>query len=75
MTDPNLVLAVSMPSILNGYPKFPLKIQGCSVVVQVRDGCNLCTEKFQDDHLYVHIYMFVERERERDAIINNCVVF
>ncbi|XP_053139020.1 doublecortin domain-containing protein 1 isoform X3 [Hemicordylus capensis] len=32
--DPNLVLAVSMPNILNGYPKGPLEMQGCAVVLQ-----------------------------------------
>ncbi|KAM6465429.1 doublecortin domain-containing protein 1 isoform 1-T1 [Liasis olivaceus] len=32
--DPDLVLAVSMPSVLNGSPKFPLEIQGCPVILQ-----------------------------------------
>nr|XP_056707910.1 doublecortin domain-containing protein 1 [Euleptes europaea] len=39
MTDPNLVLAVSMPNILNGYPKYPLKMQGCAVIVQTYKEC------------------------------------
>ncbi|XP_060118368.1 doublecortin domain-containing protein 1 [Heteronotia binoei] len=39
MTDPNLVLAVSMPNILNGYPKFPLKMEGCAVITQKYKGC------------------------------------
>ncbi|XP_054825956.1 doublecortin domain-containing protein 1 [Eublepharis macularius] len=39
MTDPNLVLAVSMPNILNGYLKFPLEMQGCAVIVQKYNKC------------------------------------
>ncbi|XP_015281857.1 PREDICTED: doublecortin domain-containing protein 5 [Gekko japonicus] len=39
MTDPNLVLAVSMPNILNGCPKFPLKMQGCAVIIQKYKEC------------------------------------
>ncbi|XP_048340541.1 doublecortin domain-containing protein 1 [Sphaerodactylus townsendi] len=39
MTDPNLVLAVSMPSILKGDPKYQLKIQGCAVIVQTYKEC------------------------------------
>ncbi|XP_077178070.1 doublecortin domain-containing protein 1 isoform X2 [Paroedura picta] len=38
-TDPSLVLAVSMPNILSGYPKFPLKMQGCDVIVQKYTEC------------------------------------
>ncbi|XP_028585658.2 doublecortin domain-containing protein 1 isoform X1 [Podarcis muralis] len=37
--DPQLVLAVSMPSILNGYPKSPLEMQGCPVVLQKHKEC------------------------------------
>ncbi|XP_072841944.2 doublecortin domain-containing protein 1 isoform X1 [Pogona vitticeps] len=33
-SDPDLVLAVSMPNILSSYPKRPLEMQGCSVVLQ-----------------------------------------
>ncbi|KAL7992218.1 hypothetical protein Chor_016474, partial [Crotalus horridus] len=32
--DPDLVLAVSMPTVLNGCPKFPLEIQECPIILQ-----------------------------------------
>ncbi|XP_067388214.1 doublecortin domain-containing protein 1 [Emydura macquarii macquarii] len=34
MSDPNLVLAVSMPSMQTGYSKSALDIQGCAAVLQ-----------------------------------------
>ncbi|XP_066492130.1 doublecortin domain-containing protein 1 [Tiliqua scincoides] len=34
VADSNLVLAVSMPNILNGYPRTPLEMQGCAVILQ-----------------------------------------
>ncbi|XP_060622229.2 doublecortin domain-containing protein 1-like [Anolis sagrei] len=37
--DPTLVLAVSMPHILNGYSKIPLEMQGWPVIVQKYKGC------------------------------------
>ncbi|KAH0620847.1 hypothetical protein JD844_021681 [Phrynosoma platyrhinos] len=39
VNDPTLVLAVSMPNILNGYPKIPLEMQGCPVILQKYHGC------------------------------------
>ncbi|XP_042315501.1 doublecortin domain-containing protein 1 [Sceloporus undulatus] len=39
VNDPTLVLAVSMPNILNGYPKITLEIQGCPVILQKYQGC------------------------------------
>ncbi|XP_026520434.1 doublecortin domain-containing protein 1 [Notechis scutatus] len=32
--DPDLVLTVSMPTVLNGCPKFPLEIQGYPIILQ-----------------------------------------
>ncbi|KAG8125853.1 hypothetical protein E2320_021015 [Naja naja] len=32
--DPDLVLTVSMPTVLNGCLKFPLEIQGCPIILQ-----------------------------------------
>ncbi|XP_062974492.1 doublecortin domain-containing protein 1 [Elgaria multicarinata webbii] len=37
--DPNLVLAVSMPNVLNGFPKVPLEMQGCPVILQKYREC------------------------------------
>ncbi|KAF7245611.1 Doublecortin domain-containing protein 1 [Varanus komodoensis] len=41
--DPNLVLAVSMPNILNGFPKIPAEMQGCAVVLQLLCAALCCS--------------------------------
>lgn len=36
VADTNLVLAVSMPNVMNGYPRMQLEMQGCAVILQVK---------------------------------------